>query len=265
MRRNVWLLGILLAIATPVWADTAYVSERAYLDIRADPHYESTVIHRLLAGSPVEALGQSGDFTRVRDAQGRTGWIETGALTLEAPARVRQEQLERELEAVRSELNQSQAQLTQAHKAMTEDSETAKALLTAQAALKRDAELFKAKLGEREAQLAQARAQLEEARSALEKESAKASKLTAELTAARLAAQNALPPPLSAATHPPDEEYARAAADPAVADRALRVVQGIDLRWLIVSFAMLLIGFGAGVLWLRERNRKRLGGMYLRV
>lgn len=35
--------------------------------------------------------------------------------------------------------------------------------------------------------------------------------------------------------------------------------------WLGVSFAMLGIGFAAGVRWLRESIRKRSGGMYLRV
>lgn len=36
------------------------------------------------------------------------------------------------------------------------------------------------------------------------------------------------------------------------------------LLWL-VSFAMLVIGFIGGVLWLREINRRRLGGMHLRI
>ncbi len=35
--------------------------------------------------------------------------------------------------------------------------------------------------------------------------------------------------------------------------------------WLALSFAMLMLGFVAGIVWLRERNRKKLGGMYLRI
>jgi len=35
--------------------------------------------------------------------------------------------------------------------------------------------------------------------------------------------------------------------------------------WLVLAFAMLGLGFGAGVVWLRERHRKKLGGMYLRI
>ncbi len=38
-----------------------------------------------------------------------------------------------------------------------------------------------------------------------------------------------------------------------------------DLIWLAISFAMLITGFLAGVIWLRELNRKKMGGMYLRI
>lgn len=39
----------------------------------------------------------------------------------------------------------------------------------------------------------------------------------------------------------------------------------LDLLWLGISFAMLIAGFAAGVLWLRERTRRKLGGMHIRV
>ena len=40
---------------------------------------------------------------------------------------------------------------------------------------------------------------------------------------------------------------------------------GFGYLWLVISFAMLGIGFAAGVKWLRESIRKRSGGMYLRI
>ncbi len=43
------------------------------------------------------------------------------------------------------------------------------------------------------------------------------------------------------------------------------VFAGFNWLWLLVSFAMLIIGFWAGVAWLREHNRKKLGGMHLRI
>lgn len=39
----------------------------------------------------------------------------------------------------------------------------------------------------------------------------------------------------------------------------------IDLIWIGISFAMLIAGFVAGVAWLRERTRRKLGGMHIRV
>ncbi len=39
----------------------------------------------------------------------------------------------------------------------------------------------------------------------------------------------------------------------------------VYLLWIGISFAMLVVGFISGVTWLRERYRKRLGGMHLRV
>lgn len=35
--------------------------------------------------------------------------------------------------------------------------------------------------------------------------------------------------------------------------------------WLLIAFAMLVAGFVSGAFWLREVNRKKMGGMYLRI
>lgn len=35
--------------------------------------------------------------------------------------------------------------------------------------------------------------------------------------------------------------------------------------WFLIAFAMLVTGFITGVVWLRELNRKKMGGMYLRI
>lgn len=38
-----------------------------------------------------------------------------------------------------------------------------------------------------------------------------------------------------------------------------------SLLWLAISFAMLITGFIIGVMWIRERTRRKLGGMHIRV
>jgi hypothetical protein len=52
---------------------------------------------------------------------------------------------------------------------------------------------------------------------------------------------------------------------PPVTPAAANTGSGFSYLWLGISFAMLGIGFAAGVRWLRESIRKRSGGMYLRV
>jgi hypothetical protein len=54
-------------------------------------------------------------------------------------------------------------------------------------------------------------------------------------------------------------------APPPVTPAAANTGFGFSYLWLGISFAMLVIGFAAGVRWLRESIRKRSGGMYLRV
>jgi DNA-binding transcriptional MerR regulator len=54
-------------------------------------------------------------------------------------------------------------------------------------------------------------------------------------------------------------------APPPVIPAAANTGFGFSYPWLGISFAMLGIGFAAGVRWLRESIRKRSGGMYLRV
>ena len=38
-----------------------------------------------------------------------------------------------------------------------------------------------------------------------------------------------------------------------------------QILWFAISFAMLIAGFVVGALWLRERTRRKLGGMHIRV
>jgi len=96
-------------------------------------------------------------------------------------------------------------------------------------------------------QAAEAQAQLKKAQSTLAEQAEKIKELeknAADRPAAAPAAIKATPP-----------------VTPNVANAG----SGFSYLWLGISFAMLGIGFAAGVRWLRESIRKRSGGMYLRV
>lgn len=56
-----------------------------------------------------------------------------------------------------------------------------------------------------------------------------------------------------------------AAKSPPVKPNAADTGFSFSYLWFGISFAMLGIGFAAGIRWLRESIRKRSGGMYLRV
>jgi SH3 domain protein len=273
MKRACMLLGLLLLTAGPALAaDTVYVTDKVYVDVRSDPHYESPVVHRLLAGTPLEVLGQQGVFTQVRDPQGRVGWIETGEVTADLPSRMRAEQLESQLEAVRSELARTQSQLDQAHQAMTEDSASEQALRNAQATLKRDLDASRSKLAQAQTELAQLRAELEHTKTALGEETAKRTKL-ADALATRKAAREAHAQAVKQLHSALTSGYVRGSGDETQAflppssegERLLVWLKSLDYLWLAISFAMLVLGFVAGAIWLRQRSRRKMGGMYLRI
>ena len=102
-------------------------------------------------------------------------------------------------------------------------------------------------LAKSRAQTTEAQARLTEAQSALAEQTEKIKELE------KNAADKPTPATLVAATVEPIE--------PRAADTGF----SFSYLWLGISFAMLGVGFAAGVQWLRESIRKRSGGMYLRI
>ncbi|MBE9516568.1 MAG: TIGR04211 family SH3 domain-containing protein [Proteobacteria bacterium] len=47
--------------------------------------------------------------------------------------------------------------------------------------------------------------------------------------------------------------------------RATMAEAGISIGWIIACIVALAAGFGAGIWWEREQNRKKLGGMKIRI
>ena len=93
-------------------------------------------------------------------------------------------------------------------------------------------------------------AQLKKAQATVAEQAAKIKALEKEV-----ADKSSVPPPAPA---PP-------ASAPPVGKISKDAGFGFGYLWLVISFAMLGIGFAAGVKWLRESIRKRSGGMYLRI
>ncbi len=291
MMKRTWVMSVMTLWAASVWGETAFVSDKVYVDIRADAHYESPVAHRLLAGTRLEVLEQSGDFTRVRDAQGRLGWIENRELTRDLPAALRQAEVERDLATMRAELAKARRDLEQAQKALAEDSVDEKAIAAAQADVKGQLAATRARLAETQATLAKAQAavaksqqELNRTKVALAQQTARNDELSSRLAAKAVPAS----PPAAMKPAPPlapaaSVEAATAEAEqmvvgsgdgplpplapeaPTAWQRLAARVAALDFLWLGISFAMLLVGLALGAVWWRERYRRKLGGMYLRI
>jgi hypothetical protein len=109
--------------------------------------------------------------------------------------------------------------------------------------------------------LARSRSQTAEAQAQLKKAQAAAAEQAATIKALEQEAADkpAMPPAASPVPVPPP------VVAPPVGKTSKDAGFSVSYLWLGISFAMLGIGFAAGVKWLRESIRKRSGGMYLRI
>jgi len=108
-------------------------------------------------------------------------------------------------------------------------------------------------------QLAEAQAKLKTAEAALAKEGVKSAGL-----AQALADKDAQIGALSGQAQAETAKQVAAPADKPEPPKA-EGQSGFGLLGLIISFAMLGMGFVGGIVWVRESIRRRSGGMYLRV
>jgi uncharacterized protein YgiM (DUF1202 family) len=111
-------------------------------------------------------------------------------------------------------------------------------------------------LGKARKDLADAQARAKQLETALEQEASKSKELAKNLAEAKAA-----PPPAPVVQAPAPPPPVVPPPTNASADTELRFSAG----WLLISFAMLGIGFVSGVRWLKHSIRRRSGGMYLRV
>ena len=230
----------LLGAAAAIQADTVYVAERIRLVMRAEVDETSPAVKTIETGVPLEVLERVERFAQVRDPQGTVGWIEARYLSPDPPARARITKLEDELAKSRAQTNEAQAQLKKAQTALAE-----------QTAKPRDFD--NAADSGMTATVNDLQAQLKKAHTALAEQTAKVKELEKEISekAAVISASTSVPP-TSGAKFPSDNSSKDAGFS-------------FSFLWMGISFAMLGLGFAAGIKWLRESIRKRSGGMYLRV
>ena len=92
---------MVMAAASPVSAQGVYINDVVQVALRAEPGYDHGVVTLLRSGDRVERLDDSGDWSRVRSADGSEGWVLSRLLTDKTPNVLKLKRLEQELDAIR--------------------------------------------------------------------------------------------------------------------------------------------------------------------
>lgn len=101
----------LLFVASEVAAEAAWVRGGIRLNLRTEPGTQYRIIGGVGTGDAVTILGRVEGWTKVRNAEGKTGWIPEGYLQSEPPPTVKLGQLEDEVTSLRAQLEASSARV----------------------------------------------------------------------------------------------------------------------------------------------------------
>jgi uncharacterized protein YgiM (DUF1202 family) len=104
------LLGSAVVLAPGLAAaEAAWVRGGIRLNLRTEPGTQYRIITGVSTGDAVTILGRTEGWTRVRLADGKTGWIPEGYLESEPPPTVQLEKLTDEVTSLRAQLESSRA------------------------------------------------------------------------------------------------------------------------------------------------------------
>ena len=134
-----------LMAATWVYAETQYISDELTVPLRRGPTNQHRILHAgLPSGTPLEVLGQEGDFTQVRTANGTEGYVPTQYLIPTPIAKdklaasiKRTEALTAELATLRQSLKTEQGAKTDAASSARESEKQVRELQTDLAEIRR--------------------------------------------------------------------------------------------------------------------------------
>src|SRR4051812_36681442 len=97
MRKQLLLIGALCGWAALAAAEPAYVTDSLRLSLYPADDGSGEPLDTLASGAAVEVLQRDTNYTHVRTAGGREGWVKTAFLVNTKPARARVAELEAEI------------------------------------------------------------------------------------------------------------------------------------------------------------------------
>ncbi len=258
------LLTILLTLflTTSVHAETVYVTDRILLGVHQQPDESSPIITSIPSGTPLTILQRQDDFSKVRLADGKEGWVIENYLKKDKPATA-------ELDAALSKLQKEQetsqklaSDLTKAERDLqVRRDELSNASSTIKDLQKKLQGASKAPPATDNDALNKANADIEELKKQLAKVEAEKAELinrpaeTTNIDVAKVEGENknlqvrieAALANLKGETVPTAEELA-----------AIR--PHFPFWYWLLLIALFIVGIASGIFWLDFRNRRKHGG-----
>lgn len=100
------LVPLLILFSAPNYASQRYISDQLFTYMHSGPSAQFRIIGSVNAGSTVNLIEKSNsNYSKITDAKGRTGWVETKFITNTMPASLKLPKVEEELLIVQSELS----------------------------------------------------------------------------------------------------------------------------------------------------------------
>jgi SH3 domain protein len=104
MRKRLLLIGAMCGWAALAGAEPAYVTDSLRLSLYGTDDGSGDPLDTLSSGATVEVLERGTNYTHVRTAAGREGWVKTAFLVSGKPARARVAELEAEITDLKNDV-----------------------------------------------------------------------------------------------------------------------------------------------------------------
>ena len=235
MRHQLWLVALLIAAmlgsTATAQAETRYISDQLVVSLRPAPQDSAAALTYLKTDTPVEVLEEGDRYTKVRTAEGQTGYIQSSYLTADTPKST----LIRRLRADKARLEEQVAKLEQRYQeAFSQDEGTRRKLVA-------DLQSAQQQVAELQTELAATNQQLEDITTAYETLRENSQNVTA-ITAERDRLQE-LQSELAA-----EVDRLRQTND--------RLTSGNQRRWFLAGAGVLLLGWLLGKLSRTKRKSR---------
>lgn len=117
MSTRAWLPALALACGAPcLHAETVYVVEQLYVTVTSEPDGSGERVGQIKSGDKLELLERQDDQAHVRLSTGMEGWVKTSYLSPDLPLKLQLSARTEELEKIRKEKTQLEADLGAARK-----------------------------------------------------------------------------------------------------------------------------------------------------